>query len=354
MSNPQPRPVSELPPLPPNVAVSYVMPVLNEANHLEQAVEAVLSQEYAGEQELVLALGPSTDGTEQVAARLAASDARVRLVDNPGKDIPIGLNLAINASRHPVIVRVDAHSELPSGYTSAAVDLLRRTGAADVGGRMVAKGRGRFQQAVARAYNSPFGMGGGSWHHAESEHEADSAYLGVFRREVLAEVGGYDEVMRRAEDWELTARIRAAGYRIWFTPHLLVTYWPRDNADALRRQMYATGVWRGFLVRRQGTTPWRYLPPPVVAGLVILSLAVGLLQILGVLRGGGWALAHLPSLGYLAGVSAVGLTQLGGSGLTDRMLNVVVLATMHLSWGLGFLRGWLFGAEKTVDKSRVK
>lgn len=340
--------------LPEDVAVSYVMPVLNEAGHLAEAVGAVLAQEYAGEQELVLALGASTDATDAVAAELAAADPRVRLVSNPRNDIPIGLNLAIAASRHPVVIRVDAHAELPAGYTASAVEMLRRTGAANVGGVMVARGHGRFQQAVARAYNSPFGLGGGSWHHGEDEAECDSAYLGVFRREVLAEVGGYDETLRRAEDWELNHRIRLAGYSIRFTPRLRVTYWPRDNWDALRRQMYATGVWRGHLVRRQASTPWRYLPPPVVAVLVAISLAVGLLQVFGVGRGAGWALAHVPSLGYLAGVTAVGLTRLGGDGLVDRLLNVVVLMTMHLAWGAGFIRGWLFGAERTVDRSRVK
>ncbi len=104
------------------------MPVLNEASHLGEAVGAVLSQEYPGEQELVLALGASNDGTDEVAAALAASDPRVRLVGNPRNDIPIGLNLAIAASSNPVVIRVDAHAELPAGYTAAAVEILHRTG----------------------------------------------------------------------------------------------------------------------------------------------------------------------------------------------------------------------------------
>lgn len=339
--------------LPENVGVSYVMPVLNEAGHLAEAVGAVLSQDYPREQELVLALGASTDATDAVAAELAAADPRVRLVANPLNDIPIGLNLAIRASRHPVVIRVDAHAELPPGYTTAAVEILRRTGAANVGGAMVAKGRGRFQQAVARGYNSPFGLGGGAWHHGEDEIEADSAYLGVFRREVLEAVGLYDETLRRAEDWELNHRIRSAGHLILFTPKLKVTYWPRASWDALRRQMYATGVWRGHLVRRQRATPWRYLPPPAVSVMVAVSALVGILQLLGVAKGRGWALAHVGSLGYLAGVTAVGVTRLGGDTLIDRLLNVVVLATMHLCWGSGFIKGWFTGAATTVDSSRV-
>jgi hypothetical protein len=90
-----------------------------------------------------------------------------------------------------------------------------------------------------------------------------------------------------------------------------------------------------------------------VAVLVGISVLVGLLQLVGVARGPVWALAHVPSLGYLAGVSVVGLTRLGGDGPVDRLLNVVVLATMHLAWGTGFIKGWLSGAATTVDRSRV-
>ncbi|MEA4944213.1 MAG: glycosyltransferase family 2 protein [Propionicimonas sp.] len=346
----------KLEPLPADVAVSYVMPVLNEAGHLARAVAAVLAQEYPGESELVLALGSSTDGTDAIAAGLAASDSRVRLVRNPANDIPKGLNAAIRATRFPVVVRVDAHAELPPGYTTAMVDLLRRTGAANAGGLMVARGDTPVQAAIARAYNSPFGLGGGVYHHGEDETDADSAYLGVFRREVLFEVGLFDDTLRRGEDWELNARIRDAGYRVVFTPRLEVTYWPRASLAALRRQMYATGVWRGQLVRRHRGTPVRYLPPPLVALIVAGSVLCLLLQALGVIRGGGHQVAaafHLGAVGYLLGAGTVGVTKLGGDTVCDRLLNAVALITMHLSWGAGFVRGVLFGAERTVDRSRV-
>ncbi|MDQ7993166.1 MAG: glycosyltransferase family 2 protein [Propionicimonas sp.] len=343
--------------LPPGVGVSYVMPVLNEAGHLERAVAAILSQEYEGESELVLALGASTDSTDAIAAGLAAADPRIRIVGNPANDIPKGVNAAIRASRHPVVIRVDAHAELPEGYTATAVETLRRTGCANLGGVMLARGETPVQRAIARAYNSPFGLGGGVYHHGEDEVAADSAYLGVFRREVLEEVGLFDEGLRRAEDWELNHRIRQAGYRVLFTPRLKVTYWPRGSLAALRRQMYATGVWRGHLVRRQRSTPWRYLPPPAVALVVAVSAVCLVLQGVGVLRGDAARLAgiaYLGTAGYALGVSAVGLTRLGGDSAIDRLLNVAVLATMHLSWGAGFLRGVLLGAESTVDRSRVR
>lgn len=131
------------------------MPVLNERGYLEHAVASVLDQEVEGPAELVLALGPSTDGTTELAQRLASDDPRIRLVDNPAAHIPVGLNAAIRASRYQTIVRVDAHSELSPGYAQRALATLARTGAANVGGVMRADGRTPFQKSVARAYNSP-------------------------------------------------------------------------------------------------------------------------------------------------------------------------------------------------------
>ena len=159
------------------------MPVLNERAYLEHAVASVLGQDLDVPAELVLALGPSTDGTTALAERLAAADERIRLVANPAAHIPVGLNAAIRASRYGTVIRVDAHSELAPGYAARALETLERTGAANVGGVMHAEGRTPFQKAVARLYNSPVGLGGGAYHGGAHEGEAESAYLGVMRRD---------------------------------------------------------------------------------------------------------------------------------------------------------------------------
>ncbi|UYK41579.1 glycosyltransferase family 2 protein [Microbacterium terricola] len=333
------------------------MPVLNERAYLQRAVETVLAQRFDGPRELILALGPSTDGTTELARTLADGDDRIRLVDNPAADIPIGLNLAIRASSFPTIVRVDAHSELDPEYTRTALATLARERAANVGGVMRADGRTPFQRAVARAYNSRIGLGGGAYHGATHAGEAESAYLGVFRRAVLDEVGLFDETIRRGEDWELNLRIRAAGYRVWFDPSLAVTYWPRESWPQLARQFVATGQWRGELVRRFGRrNSVRFFAPPALVLSLALSLVVWLLRATGVLRG-GWAVAasvvFLPVIAYVALIIAVALGRGGGSGWRDRLWTLAVLPTMHLAWGSGFIRGTLRGARDTVDTSRL-
>ena len=336
--------------------VTFVMPVLNERAYLRRAVETVLAQDVSAPMELILALAPSSDGTTELARELA-DDERIVLVDNPEADIPIGLNRAIRAGRYPTVVRVDAHSELEPGYTTRALETLDRVRAANVGGVMKADGRTPFQRAVARAYNSPIGLGGGAYHGGTQEGEAESAYLGVMRRDVLDEVGLFDESIRRGEDWELNLRIRRAGYRVWFDPALAVTYWPRESWTRLVRQFSATGRWRGELVRRYGRgNSVRFFAPPSLVVALALSVVVGILQLTGVLAG-WWAVAasvvYLPLIAYALMVIVVAIGPGGGHGWRDKLWTLAVLPTMHLSWGTGFIIGVIRGAHDTVDTSRL-
>ncbi len=308
-------------------SVSVVMPILNEERHLEEAVAAVLGQDYAGALEVILALGPSRDRTDEIAARLSATDARVRTVPNPTGHTPLALNAAIAASGADIIVRVDGHGVLDPGYVRTAVALLEETGAANVGGLMDAEGVTGFERAVAAAMTSPLGVGASRFHTGGAAGPADTVYLGVFRREWLTRLGGYDHRFVRAQDWELNHRIRAAGGLVWFSPSLRVSYRPRATLRALARQYRDYGRWRRVVARQHsGTINARYLAPPTVL-LAVTAGAVG-----GFFWRPLWALP----VGYLAGTTVGGLGLRGVSG-PERLWLPAILPTMHLSWGWGFL-----------------
>lgn len=309
-------------------AVSVVMPVLNEERHLAEAVRRISAQDYPGPVEIVLALGPSSDRTDAVAAELAAADPRVRTVPNPSGATPAGLNAAIDCSRHPVVVRVDGHGLLAPDYIRTAVRLLRETGAANVGGIMAAQGVTWFEQAVARAMTSWFGVGGARFHTGGQPGPALSVYLGVFRRDVLERMGGYDESYRRAQDWELNHRIREAGELVWFSPELAVTYRPRSSVRALGRQYFHYGRWRRVVMRRNpGTVSLRYLAAPAALSGCVLGLVLAPVSV--------WTLL-LPG-GYLAALLAGSVATSGGLDWRARAALPLVYADMHLCWGAGFL-----------------
>lgn len=309
--------------------VSVVMPVLDEERHLRDAVGHVLAQDYPGEVEVILALGPSTDGTDAIAAQIAAADPRVHAVANPTGSTPAGLNAALARSRYPVVARVDAHGLLAPGYLCTAVELMERTGAANVGGVMAAQGQTAFERAVARAMRSKLGVGNARFHVGGQEGPAETVYLGVFRRETLHRLGGYDEGLARAQDWELNWRIRRDGGQVWFSPSLQVVYRPRRTLAALARQYFDYGRWRrGVMRRHPESVSLRYLAPPAA----VLAVGGGL-----VLAAAGRRAGLLAPVGYAASV-------LAGTGWIGRDLDPgarrwlpLVVATMHGSWGVGFL-----------------
>jgi hypothetical protein len=324
-------------------AVSAVMPVRNEERHLAEAVRHILEQDYPGELELVLAVGPSKDRTEAIAAQLAADNPHVTVVPNPTGKIPSGVNAAIKAARFGVITRVDGHAMLPPGYLRTAIGTLLRTGAADVGGVMAAEGVTRFEQAVAWAMTSKAGVGGASFHTGGEPGPVDSVYLGVYRREAIEKAGGYDEEYLRAEDWELNHRIRLSGGVIWFEPELRVTYRPRSTPRALGAQYFHYGRWRRVVARQhQGTINLRYLAPPAAVSAIAAGSVAGVAGLAGIAAGAPDGVRWL-TLGlavpatYLAGITGVAAIFGRDLPLSVRSRVPVALATMHLCWGAGFL-----------------
>ena len=307
--------------------VSVVLPILNEERFLADAISAILAQEYAGELEVILALGPSKDRTNEIAAGLREKDSRIVLVENPTGRTAAGLNAAIAAAKFEIICRIDGHAEISKSYIADAVEIMQSSDAVNVGGIMAAVGKTRFEDAVARAMRSPIGVGGARFHIGGTAGPADTVYLGVFKKSALVAAGGYDERFIRAQDWELNFRLREAGGTIWFDPRLAVIYRPRPNLKALAKQYFEYGRWRRAVTRHhKGTVNYRYLAPPVATVTIALSLLLGaLIQ----------PLFLIPALGYASAILIASL--LIGKSWSERIALPAVLTTMHLSWGIGFL-----------------
>jgi hypothetical protein len=249
------------------------------------------------------------------------------LVENPSGRTAAALNRAIAASRYDIICRIDGHAEISSTYISDAVEIMERTGAVNVGGIMAAEGVGAFERAVATAMRSPLGVGAARFHVGGQAGPADTVYLGVFNKAALLAAGGYDERFTRAQDWELNYRLRQAGGVIWFDPKLVVTYRPRPNFRTLAKQYFEYGRWRRAVVRsHKGTINFRYLAPPVTVAACFLSLVLGLTLN---------SFFFLPIGAYLAG-NLLG-SAIIGKNLIEKISLPAILATMHFSWGIGFI-----------------
>ena len=228
-----------------------------------------------------------------------------------------------------MIVRVDAHCELPPGYVARAVETLNRTGAANVGGIQRAEGVTPYQRAVARAMTSRFGVGDSQFHFGGDEGPTDTVYLGVFDAGALRAAGGFDETLVRNQDYELNWRRRQAGHQVWFAPELAVRYRPRSTVRGLARQYFQYGQWKREVLRRH---PLSVKARQLVAPVTVLGVVAG---VVGALTGRRWmAIAPATYAGAVLLASAADSTE-----PAEAARLASGYPTMHMSWGLGFLVG---------------
>ncbi len=315
-------------------SVAVVLPVRNEADHLESAIGSILDQDYPQPLKIALGVAPSDDDTEAIAARLAANDPRIAVVNNPRGLTPAGLNAAIGATTSDVIVRVDGHAKLSAGYIRRAVETMVETGAVNVGGCQVPDPDTPFEHAVAAVTTSRLGTGGASYRVGGVAGPVDTVYLGVFDRAAGDAVGWFDESLVRNQDYELNIRLRDGGGTIWFDPQLSVSYRPRSSVEALARQYFEYGWWKAEVIsRRPSSLRLRQLLPaaliPVLGGALLLRPRLG-------------RAALTAYLGLCAGEAA---RQSGGR-WHQRLLATL---TIHLSWGTGF---WSRALSAVVQRWR--
>ncbi len=311
--------------------VSVVVPARDCARLLPECLEAIGSQTYGGPIDVTVAVAPSRDGTEQVLA-----DSRIGLplqvVENPAGTTAGGLNIAVAASKGRIVARVDAQSRIPPDYIERAVATLARTGAANVGGVQRPVGERGLPGAIAAAMASPFGGGPAAFRRGQRSGPADTVYLGVFDRDALVSVGGFDEALERNQDYELNWRLREQGHAVWLDPSLVVDYVPRADYGGLARQYWSYGTWkRTMLIRHPRSLRVRQLAAPAL----VASLVASAFQ----LAAGRWRGTALPVL--YAGACAIAASRLRDTlrGRRDRARAVAAFAVMHIAWGAGFLVG---------------
>ncbi len=322
------------------------MPVRNEGGHIKHTVAAVLAQDYPADRfEVLVADGGSTDGTREFVESFARGDSRLRLLDNPERIVSTGLNTALREARGDIVVRVDGHTEIASDYVRACVEVLERSGADNVGGRMNAIGVGAFGRAVAAATSSPFGVGNARFHFSDREEWVDTVYLGAWRREVFERIGGFDEELVRDQDDEFNYRLRAKGGRILLSPRIRSGYTVRSAPGSLIRQYFQYGLWKVRVLQKhpRQMRPRQFVPPLFVGTLLLLSV--------GALFAPAARFALLAAAGAYFLVCLVASAAAGRrTGFPEAILLPAVFAALHLSYGVGFLVGLVRFAGRWGDR----
>ena len=328
------------------VDVSVLVPVLNEERHIRESVEAMLSQRFTGEIEFLFMDGSSEDRTKAILEEMAAQDHRIRVLDNPKRRTTYGLNIGLENARGDYVARMDAHTEYPAEYVAKGVERLERGDVEWVTGPQIPHGNGRWSRRVARALVSWLGAGGSSKWSAEEEKDIDTGvFTGVWRRATLAEYGGWDEGWPVNQDSELAARFFERGSRIVCVPELGALYTPRDSLAALARQYWRYGFYRAKTSRYHPASMRRsaVFPPALVIALAGSVLAPRPLRLACRAAVAAWLAA------VVAATAEVAMEE----GPAEGAGQAAVFATMHLSWGTGFLRGCLSFGPPLAALARI-
>jgi succinoglycan biosynthesis protein ExoA len=318
--------------------VSIIVPCFNEENTILQLLDAIYSQDFARQNlEVIIADGLSIDKTRERIAKFQKSkaDLHLKIIDNPSRRIPVGLNLAIAAAEGEIILRLDAHCVPRPDYVSKSVKALEESRGWIVGGIWDVQPRRSswIAQSIAIAAAHPLGVGDALYRFTEKAREVDTVPFGAFKKSLLEKVGGFDESLQANEDYEFNARIRKAGGTVWLDPVIKSIYYARESLAALARQYWRYGYWKVRMLRRYPETIRlrQALPPIFVASLVIIPL-------LSVRFPWLESVFLLEVVSYLAILIVTALL----AALKQKRMHIVVglplaIATMHVAWGAAFL-----------------
>lgn len=331
--------------------VTVIMPIRNEAAFIERSLGAMLAQDYPGEIEIICVDGMSDDGTRDIISCMAANDGRIRLLDNPKRITPTALNIGIHEARYEFIARMDGHAVAPLNYLRRCVEVLHHTGTDCVGGRLEYVTETFVAGAIAAAMDSMFGVGTAQWRGAKTAGKTDTVPFGLWHRERMLALGGFDETLIRNQDYEFNYRLSAVGGRIYYSPDIRVIYHSRQTLRALWRQYFQYGVWKARVIKMHPASfRWRHgVAPFFVAGLAVgaaLSLFGGLWRVLY-----GAALVL-----YLVLTAFFSVRQAARHGWRYLPVIPLVFVILHTAWGTGFWVGvwrwWICKEDKHASEER--
>lgn len=314
-----------------HIDVSVFIPTYNERRFIAECAARMREQSFDGAIEFVFIDGRSADGTREFLEDLARNDDRVRVLDNPARRTPNALNVGLAAARGEFVARMDAHTFYPPVYVAAGVERLRRGDVAWVSGPCLPLGSGTWSERVALGMQSPVGIGAATFRKLyDDEIEVDTGFTGLWRRETLRDLGGWDEGWPINQDGELAGRVRSRGGRIVSLPEMAAGLVARDSPRALARQYSRYGFYRVKTSRRHPVTLRRshLLPPALVLALLIAASG----------RGPSRA-TRLGALIYPL-LLIVAAARMRGQAKSRELLALpAVWSTMHFAWGAGFVAG---------------
>lgn len=320
--------------------VSIVVPMLNERARIPACLAGLEAQTHPLDRlEVLVVDGGSSDGSLELVEELQKTRPWLRLVANPDRRASAAFNRGVEAASGDVIVLLSSHGEVGPDFVELSVRALAETRAGGVGGILRHSGDDPDGTAIGLAMTSPIGMAS-PFRYATTRRTVDTIGHPAYRRDVLVEVGPFDESLERNSDYELNHRIRQLGYELVFDPTIVTLYRPRGSLQELAKQFWWYGRWKAHVVHRHpGSLKLRHLAAPLLVGVVALSPVLYQAAL-------GRSVVRAAAAGYPCTVLWAVLTARPWTRNARTSVFVLAFPVMHLSWGAGFLRT-LIGAWRS-------
>ena len=321
--------------------VSFIIPVLNEEKTLGSCLDSLLQLDYPNDKiEILLALGNSTDNTQEIAEQYAKNHTQVKLLKNPSGNTAIGRNLCIEHSTGEMLMNYSGHVIAEKNLLQILALKLQSLPAevVAVGCSNLSPGRQNFVGEVSGAIFLSF-MGGRGFFTQNAvypeEKYSDHISFACYRKEPVVKVGGFDPAFWCGQDYELDIRLRQAGYKILYTPETKVLHFKRGTLRSLWKQMYRYGIARAKMVKKHPKTlRFIYLLGPAFIFGIILIVLLTLFRILPL-----WVLpALIVTYVLLSIISTLQVTRKPSVVVSSVLFYLFV----HLGYGAGFLRGVVY------------
>lgn len=331
--------------------ISVILPVRNEGKTIARCLDQLFEQ--ASEQlrlQIIIVDGLSTDDTvDQVQSILATLPPFVEaiLLANPDRTAPHALNRGLRVARARFILRLDGHTEVPPDLLVSLRRSHDRWGADCVGPALLTRGRSITGAAIAQAQSSRLGVGGSAFRTSKGLGKGpipvDTVAFGMYRSEVFARLGEFDTDLTRNQDDEFNFRLTQSGGTILMDPGVVVTYFCRDSLRSLARQYFEYGLFKMLVnFKRGGLSSARQLAPPALVVSFLAAVGFGIC-------GNRRPLARLSVLYGL--VLVAGTERYSGGSIRTRGTFAMAVATMHFSYGAGYLAGLFKWAPRYLKVS---
>lgn len=208
--------------------VSVVMPVRDGARHVGEALDSILRQGFR-DLECIVCDDGSADGTPAILARIAAEDARLRVLRLPRAGIVAALNAGLAAARAAWVARMDADDiAAPDRLERQMAAAAQHPEAAAIGSAWRVVGPGRAPRRVMIPPTEPAAIAAALMHHNPLAHPTM-----LLRRDAVLALGGYRAAFRSAEDYDLWLRL-SERHPLRAVPEVLLDYREHGGQTAWR------------------------------------------------------------------------------------------------------------------------